>query len=129
VPRATADLDVWIRPDAQNAARLYEALGRFGAPLQDLGVKVSHFTEPDMVAQFGLPPYRVDILTSITAVPIDDAWASRTSGTIEGVLVPVLGLAAFIQNKRSTGRTKDRADLEALGVDIHLGPGSTKFGE
>jgi hypothetical protein len=74
------------------------------------------FTQPTMIAQLGLPPYRVDILTSISGVLFDDAWPSLVSSTIEGVDVPVLGLDAFIRNKRASGRTKDLADLEALGV-------------
>lgn len=116
IPRATADLDVWVKPDPDNAARVYEALLRFGVPLEELGVKVTDLTEPDMVAQFGLPPYRLDILTSISGVTFDVAWKNRTEGVVEGVPVPVLGLAAFIQNKRATGRSKDLADLESLGV-------------
>ncbi|MEO8335890.1 MAG: hypothetical protein ABI664_13010 [bacterium] len=68
-----------------------------------------------MVAQFGLPPYRLDILTSISGVTFDAAWEDRALGVVEGVEVPVLGLSSFIKNKRATGRTKDLADLEALG--------------
>ncbi len=115
VPRATADLDVWVSPDPANAVRVYEALLRFGAPLEELGVNLTDLTEPDMVAQFGLPPYRLDILTSISGVTFDAAWKDRAHGFVEGVEVPVLGLAAFIRNKRATGRIKDLADLEALG--------------
>lgn len=117
VPRATADLDLWVRPDAANAARVCEALARFGAPLADLGVTPTDFTQPDMIAQFGLPPYRIDILTSITGVVFDEAWPNRISGTIEGVEVPVLGLDAFIVNKQATGRTKDLADIESLRIE------------
>jgi hypothetical protein len=116
VPRATGDLDLWVRSDAANAARICEALARFGAPLADLGITPTDFTQPNMIAQLGLPPYRVDILTSISGVLFDDAWPNRVTGTIEGVQVPVLGLDAFIRNKRASGRTKDLADLEALGI-------------
>ena len=90
---------------------------QLGAPLAALGVTVADFSEPDTIAQFGLPPYRIDILTSISGVTFDDAWEGRAEGTVEGVLVPVLGLEAFIRNKRASGRKKDLADLESLGVD------------
>jgi len=32
VPRATGDIDVWVRPTVENADRLWKALERFGAP-------------------------------------------------------------------------------------------------
>ena len=115
VPRATGDLDVWVRPDADNASRLMSALERFGAPTDDLGINAADFTKADVVAQLGVPPYRIDVLTSISGVDFDAAWSDRTEGEIAGVRVPVLGLRAFVLNKRASGRTKDVADLEALG--------------
>lgn len=95
----------------------FHALARFGAPLEALGVTIADFCEPDSVAQFGLPPYRVDFLTSISGVTFDEAWEERVEGEIEGVRVPVLGRQSFIRNKRASGRKRDLADLEALGED------------
>ena len=115
VPRATGDLDLWIRPDAANAARIIAALERFGAPVGALGISASDFTRPDLVAQLGVPPYRIDLLTSVTGAEFDRAWDDRVEAAISGVMVPVLGRAALVANKRATGRLKDRADLEALG--------------
>jgi hypothetical protein len=115
IPRATGDLDVWVRPDADNASRLITALERFGAPTDDLGIAAQDFVKPDVVAQLGVPPYRIDLLTSISGVDFDTAWAERVDGEIAGVRVPVLGRRAFVANKRAVGRTKDSADLEALG--------------
>lgn len=117
VPRATLDLDIWVRPDEDNAQRVYDALARFGAPLDALGVSRSDFVQAEMVAQFGLPPYRVDILTSISGVSFDDAWQERLEGEIEGVRVPIIGLRSFVLNKRASGRKKDLADLESLGLE------------
>lgn len=116
VPRATVDLDIWVRPDSKNAQLVFEALARFGAPLDALGVTTSDFTSPDNVAQFGLPPFRIDIMTSISGVTFDAAWEERVEGKIEGVLVPIIGLQAFVQNKRASGRKKDLADIESLGI-------------
>ena len=87
----------------------------FRAPLGDLHVSVENFVRPDVIAQLGLAPYRIDVMTSISGVDFDEAWAERINGEIEGVRVPVLGLKAFVRNKRASGRTKDVADLEALG--------------
>lgn len=115
IPRATGDLDLWVRRDAANAQRIVDALLRFGAPLGALGIGIGDFTRPDTVAQFGLPPYRIDLMTSISGVEFDDAWSARIHGVIEGVEVPVIGQTSFIANKRASGRRKDAADLESLG--------------
>ena len=68
-----------------------------------------------MIAQVGLPPWRVDILTGISGVTFDEAWPERVEDSFDGVRVSFIGRAAFIRNKRATGRTKDLADIESLG--------------
>ena len=115
IPRATGDLDVWVRPSPDNASRVMTALSQFGAPVADLGIDAEDFTHADVVAQLGIPPYRIDLLTSISGVDFESAWAERVYGTIAGIRVPVLGRRSFVLNKRATGRTKDVADLESLG--------------
>jgi hypothetical protein len=111
-PRATGDLDVWINPTPQNAARVISALRIFGAPLLDLSEQ--DLVEPGTVFQIGVVPSRIDILTGISGVAFDDAWKHRLTLEIEGVTVPVLGRAEFIANKRATGRPKDLADIDGL---------------
>ena len=115
VPRATIDLDIWIGADEDNAARVYQALSAFGAPLDDLAITPADFTRPDVVTQFGLPPLRVDILTSVSGLDFESAWKARVHGEIEGIRVPILDRGSFIANKRASGRKKDLADLELLG--------------
>jgi hypothetical protein len=112
VPRATGDIDLWIRPDPENARRAYEALRRFGAPLTELSP--DDLARPGTVFQIGLPPNRIDILTSITGVEFDEAWRDRLSTKLDGVDVAVLGRDAFLRNKRAVGRLKDLADVEYL---------------
>jgi len=111
-PRFTGDLDLLVRPTDDNAERIVHALEDFG--FVDLGLAVSDFTRPDAVVQLGHPPARVDILTAITGVSWDDASAGSIEVTLGEYPVPVLGLRELIANKRSTGRTRDLADLEAL---------------
>ncbi len=115
VPRATVDLDVWIDPAPENARRIWVALAAFGAPLETLQVREADFTRPEMVVQFGLPPYRIDILTGVSGVSFEEAWNERIEDQYEGVRVPFIGRAALIRNKRASGRMKDLADLESLG--------------
>jgi hypothetical protein len=111
----TVDLAIWIRADAENAGRVYAALAAFGAPLEALGVSRTDFQTPDVVTQFGLPPLRIDLMTSVSGLRFDDAWPRRFEAEIEGVRVPILDRDSFIRNKRASGRKKDLADLELLG--------------
>ncbi len=111
-PRATGDLDIWVEATADNAPRVYAALRRFGAPLQDLSIE--DLTSPNVVFQIGVPPRRIDILTSITGVAFEDGWRGRVQATVEGVHFAILGREALITNKRALGRPKDLADVEAL---------------
>ena len=111
-PRATGDLDVWIRASPDNAARVLTALGRFGAPLFDL--RLDDLSRPDTVFQIGVPPCRIDILTGITGVAFADAWPRRIEVAIGPLTVPVLGREDFIANKKATGRPKDLSDLNLL---------------
>jgi hypothetical protein len=115
VPRATGDLDVLIACDPANAARAYAALVKFGAPVAAMGVSPSDLSTADRVVQIGLPPRRIDVLTSITGVGFEEAWSDRVVHDIGGVAVPFIGRAALIRNKRATGRARDLADVEALG--------------
>ena len=118
VPRATGDLDVWIALDSDNAGRVHGALVAFGAPMVAMGVTRDDFTRGGQVVQIGLPPRRIDVLTAITGVGFDEAWLERVTHDVEGLAVPFIGRGALVKNKRATGRAKDLADLEALGVDL-----------
>ena len=113
-PRATVDLDIWIDPAPDNARRVWRALAEFGAPLGDLGIREEDLTRPDVVAQFGLPPNRIDILTGVSGLTFERAWSNRVDDVLEGVRVPVLGLNDLIENKRASGRDKDRGDVKGL---------------
>jgi len=117
VPRATVALDLWVAPDPDNADRVCAALMAFGAPLNALGITRADFQNPDIVTQFGLPPLRIDVMTSVSGLTFEAAWRSRVEGQIEGVRIPILDRASFIRNKRASGRKKDLADLELLGAD------------
>jgi hypothetical protein len=112
-PRATGDLDIWIDASQENASRVVSALRSFGAPLTNITER--DLTTPETVFQFGLPPRRIDLLTSLTGVSFGDAWPERVLHVVEGLDVPFIGRKRLVINKRATGRTQDLADLEALG--------------
>ncbi len=114
VPRATGDLDVWVRPTAENSARVLAALVRFGAPLGDHGVVRGDLQTPGTVYQIGLPPRRIDILTSLTGLSFEAAWSGRVEVHVAGLSIPFLGRDELILNKRATGRDKDLVDAGLL---------------
>ena len=116
-PRATGDLDVWVEPTPQNAERVLAALRVFGAPLHDL--TAGDLASPDVVFQIGLPPRRIDILTSITGVAFDQAWDDRTEVSYDDVRCPVIGRDALITNKLALARPKVGAgSVRCLGVPL-----------
>jgi len=112
VPRATGDLDIWIQATPENAARVFQALKVFGAALLDLTVE--DLSKPQTVFQIGLPPSRIDILSGVTGLEFDDAWARRLDINVGDLRVGVLGRSDFIANKRASGRPKDLLDIELL---------------
>jgi len=114
-PRYTGDLDILVRPDEENSRHILSALEAFG--FGSLGLAVDDFNVPEKVVQLGVPPVRVDIVTSITGVAWDEAEASCVPGRFGSVPVSNIGKEAFIRNKRALGRKKDLADAEALGED------------
>jgi len=111
-PRATGDMDLWVRPTPDNARRVMRALERFGAPVSDVSER--DFQTPDIILQIGVSPRRIDIMTSVTGVDFDEAWRMRLVTEVGGLRVNVIGKDHLIANKSLTARPKDRADVRAL---------------
>jgi len=111
-PRFTGDLDVLIRPTVENATRLLTALAACGFPIDTLS--------PDDVAdrrrmlEMGVPPVQIHVMSTISGVEWEDAWADRVEGPLGSHTVPFLGRPTFLRNKRAAGRAKDLADIDAL---------------
>jgi hypothetical protein len=115
LPRYTGALDVLVRNSPENAQRVERALTEFG--FAALGLKVADFLDSYRVIQLGVPPGRIGLLTSLTGVSFDQAWAGRVETVLDKIPVNFIGREALILNKKMTGRAKDKADLEALGAD------------
>ncbi len=111
-PRFTNDIDIFVDPTAENAARLVSALADFG--FGGLGLTVDDFSRPGTIVQLGVAPNRVDLVTAIDGVSFVEAWEGRASGHYGSTPVSYLGRAELIRNKRASGRLQDLADLEAL---------------
>jgi len=110
--RATMDIDIWVMPAPENAEAALRALRRFGAPLQNI-------TQEDLrtdgtVFQIGVAPRRIDIITTASGLDFEDTFRRSMAVDTEGIEVHIPSLADLIRNKRTLGRTKDLADVEAL---------------
>jgi len=112
LPRATGDIDLWIRCSAENAARVMMALKRFGAPIADLSA--ADFETPGIVFQIGVAPRRIDVTTTIDGIDFETAWTERTLVIIDDLPVNVIGRAHLLRNKVASGRPKDLADAAWL---------------
>ncbi|MFM7050694.1 MAG: nucleotidyl transferase AbiEii/AbiGii toxin family protein [Planctomycetota bacterium] len=111
-PRFTGDIDVLVRPTQENAARVLEALRRFG--FGGLAIGTGDLDTEGKVIQLGFAPQRIDILTSIDGLTWEQASASPSVADLRGVEVPFISREALLANKKASGRLKDLADAAAL---------------
>ena len=119
-PRFTKDLDIWIDPMSDNAKKVFTALAQFGAPPS--GCTTADFETADMVYQIGVPPIRIDILTSITGVEFADAWVERERRPFQGREVWFISRKHLLVNKQAAGRPRDLIDVEELRLAKRLRP-------
>jgi len=111
-PRYTGDLDILIRSTAENARLLVDILNEFGFAASDF--KESDFLKPEQLIQLGRAPTRIDLLTSISGITSDEAFATKVLAELDGIPVFVLGKDALVRNKRAVGRPQDLADIDTL---------------
>ena len=111
-PRATMDIDIWVMPSPRNAEAVLRALRSFGAPLHNLTRK--DLQKDGTIFQIGVAPRRIDIITTASGLQFEEAYGRSLSVNIEGIEVHVPSIEDLILNKRTSGRTKDLADVEAL---------------
>jgi hypothetical protein len=121
-PRATKDIDLLIKPDAENARAVYAALGMFGAPLD--GLTAEDFIVRDKFFRMGRAPVIVDILPEIKGIDFDHAWQNRVEAVIDpqsGLTASFISRADLIAAKLAVGRPQDLADAAALreAADSH----------
>jgi len=112
-PRFTQDIGLFVRPTGENAERVLLALNEFG--FGSINLSKEDFTTPGMIVQFGVAPVRIDVVTSVSGVSWEKADAGKVAGFYADTPVFFIGREDFITNKRTTGRAKDTADIEALG--------------
>lgn len=110
--RATKDLDVWVRPTPDNAARVLESVRAFGGSMD--GLTADDFTVPGTIVQLGVAPTRIDILTRVAGLDFETAWRGRIEAAYGDQRVFVVSRADLIASKRAAARPQDLVDLMAL---------------
>ncbi|NRF41839.1 hypothetical protein HQN83_24185 [Pedobacter sp. LMG 31643] len=111
-PRHTGDLDIWIKPSAENASKMIKVLNDFG--FGSLGLTEQDFLKENYVTQLGYPPLRIDILNAISGVEFDEAYINRVDGEVDNLKVNFINVSEFIKNKEASGRKKDLGDIASI---------------
>ena len=100
-PRARMDTDIRVMPSPENADAVLRALRRFGAPLQNIARE--DLQADGTVFQIGVPPRRIDIITTASGLDFEEAFKRSMAIDIEGIEVRIPSLANLIRNKRASG--------------------------
>ena len=111
-PRATGDMDIWIATSETNAEKIVHTLRDFGMPHQN--VTKNLFTLKDKIIRMGVPPVRIEVITTATGVDFYSCHSHRETIEIDGIPVDFISLNDLKTNKRACGRYKDMEDLEHL---------------
>lgn len=111
-PRATMDMDIWIAMHPENAQKVVAALKDFGFDVPELSPGL--FLKADQIIRMGVPPVRLEIVTTISGVNFDDCYSERNVDTLDGIEVNLISLEHLKINKKASGRYKDLNDLENL---------------
>ena len=112
-PRATVDMDIWVATTPDNAPRVVTVLKEFGFDVPELSPEL--FLTEDQVIRMGMPPVRLEILTSISGVTFEECYAERVEAELDGVRATLINLKHLRKNKAASGRYKDLNDLANLG--------------
>jgi len=108
--RATLDIDLFIRPEFENAERVLRAL-------EDFGYDVLELTQEDLLTKKVLiRQYLVetDIHPFVTGITFDQVWEHRVPGDYGNEKVYYASLDDLIVMKKAAGRGRDLEDLKVL---------------
>lgn len=111
-PRATGDIDIWVAINENNALNLVDAMKEFGFKSSDINKDL--FLKKDKVIRMGVPPLRIEVITSIDGVNFDECYKKRNSIVVDDIQVNFISLSDLIKNKKACRRHKDFDDLEHL---------------
>ena len=89
-PRATGDMDLWVAIRQNNAEKLVVALMEFGLNAPQLSADL--FLQENQIIRMGVPPMRIELLTTISGVDFDSCYSERIVDVIDNVEVNIINL-------------------------------------
>jgi predicted nucleotidyltransferase len=110
--RATADIDIWIPINTQTAEKMENIVHKFG--FDDPKLNKELFLKKENIIQMGKPPFRIDVITSISGVSFEECYPKRIIDKIDGIKVNIIDLENLRKSKKAAGRDKDLVDLKRL---------------
>ena len=111
-PRTTADIDIWVAIQKENAEKLVAVLREFGFDTPELSADL--FLRENQIVRMGSPPMRIELLTTISGVRFEECYSERIIDIIDNIEVQIINLEHLKRNKQASGRQKDLDDLEHL---------------
>jgi len=111
-PRATGDMDIWIEMSESNSINVASAFRDFG--MLDEAISKDLFLEKNKVIRIGVPPVRLEVITSASGVDFNECYSNREVVEIDGIPINLISLQDLKKNKRAAGRHKDMEDMEHL---------------
>lgn len=108
--RATLDIDIFIEPTRDNAARARDALADVGYDLSDVSTD-DLLTKKLLIRQYAL---ETDLHPFVAGATFEQVWRNRVEGTVGGTPASFASLEDLIAMKRAAGRRKDEEDLRVL---------------
>ncbi|MEX2146400.1 MAG: nucleotidyl transferase AbiEii/AbiGii toxin family protein [Candidatus Rokuibacteriota bacterium] len=122
IVRATEDIDLFIRPDGENVARLKRALASVWDDPDIAQINADDLGGAYPTIRYGAPDGAlvIDLLARLgSAFTFDDVKAQTIQ--VEGVPVRIATPATLYRMKKDTLRPIDRADAAALREKFNLG--------
>lgn len=111
-PRTTADIDIWVAIQKENAEKVVAVLKEFGFDTPSLTADL--FLRENQIIRMGNPPMRIELMTTISGVRFEECYSERIIDVIDDVEVQIINLEHLRRNKQASGRQKDLDDLEHL---------------
>ena len=112
-PRATADIDIWIAINQTNAGKVVDVIQEFfGSSVENVTPEL--FLQENKVLRMGVPPFRIEVLTTIDGVDFETCYAERVRDLLDDIKVNIISLKHLKLNKQASGRLKDLTDLSNL---------------